>query len=155
MGQVHILQQRLAELAETCAAPHEAHVIDLSVGTHRGRSSIQVFIDAEQGVSSDLCSAISREFSQHLDMLDIMKGSYDLVVSSPGIDRPLKYPWQYKKHVGRKLKVLVLSVDGDTEIRGILEEATDGQVRLLLDKSEERKTLAFSDIREATVLAPW
>ncbi len=155
MGQVQILHQRLAELAEASAAPHAAHVIDVSVGTHRGRSSIRVFIDAEEGVTSDLCSAVSRELAQHLDTLDIMKGSYDLVVSSPGIDRPLKYPWQYKKHIGRKLKVLLPSGETQMEIRGKLEEAGDQHIRLVLDKSEERKTLAFADIAEAIVLAPW
>lgn len=155
MGQVQILQQQLAELAETCAASHAAHVIDLSVGTHRGRSSIQVFIDAVQGVSSDLCSAVSRELGQRLDTLNIMKGSYDLVVSSPGINRPLKYPWQYTKHIGRKMKLLTASGEATMELRGTLEEADDRHIRLVLDKSEERKTLAFTEIIEATVLAPW
>ncbi|MBI5474160.1 MAG: ribosome maturation factor RimP [Ignavibacteriae bacterium] len=139
----------LSEL-EAIATRQGAHVIDTSIRGSKNRSIIEIFVDAEGSVTSELCSEISRDAAKLFEERDIITGAYDLVVSSPGIDRPLKFPWQYKKHVGRKLSVTLTS-EGKNE--GKLVAADEDEITLDVGGAQMR--IRFDAIREATVKAPW
>ncbi len=51
---------------------------------------LRLIIDKQDGVSLDDCAAVSREISQLLDIEDFIDQAYNLEVSSPGLNRPLK-----------------------------------------------------------------
>lgn len=71
-----------------------------------GREAIlRLFIDKEGGVTLDDCADFSRELSLVLDVEDIIPCEYNLEVSSPGLDRPLKTPADYERFKGRLVKV--------------------------------------------------
>ena len=53
---------------------------------------LRVFIDKEGGVDLDDCQDLSRKLEELLDAQDLIKTSYILEVSSPGLDRELKKP---------------------------------------------------------------
>ena len=48
---------------------------------------------------------MSRALSAALDVEDPLEGSYDLEVSSPGLDRPLRTPEHFQKYAGEKVRV--------------------------------------------------
>ena len=61
-----------------------------------------------------------------LDLEDVASGPYDLEVSSPGVERPLKRPRDFQRHTGEKVKVRsVEPVDGSTTHVGMLERADE------------------------------
>lgn len=71
-----------------------------------GREALlRLFIDKEGGVSLDDCADFSRELSMLLDIEDFIPCEYNLEVSSPGLDRPLKTEADYTRFVGRLVKV--------------------------------------------------
>lgn len=47
---------------------------------------LKVFVDKPGGITIDDCAQISKKLSVHLDVLDVLKGSYRLEVSSPGAE---------------------------------------------------------------------
>ncbi len=47
---------------------------------------LKVFVDRPGGITIDDCAQISKKLSVHLDVLDLIKGSYRLEVSSPGAE---------------------------------------------------------------------
>ena len=51
---------------------------------------LRVFIDKPGGGNLDDCADLSRELSVQLDVEDCIPGRYNLEVSSPGRNRPLK-----------------------------------------------------------------
>lgn len=51
---------------------------------------LTVYIDKDGGVTIDDCERVSRALEKILDEKDPVPGAYTLVVSSPGLDRPLK-----------------------------------------------------------------
>jgi len=57
------------------------------------------------GVSLDDCANFSRIVSAALDVEDPVDGAYELVVSSPGLDRPLRTPAHYQKYAGKRVRV--------------------------------------------------
>ena len=48
---------------------------------------LRLFIDKQGGVNLDDCAEVSREFSEILDVEDVIPGHYSLEVSSPGLNR--------------------------------------------------------------------
>ena len=77
------------------AKQHGAEVIDLVVRGDRMHRVIELFVDSEGGVTLDLCQEISKSLVQEIEKNKTLAGTYRLDVSSPGLDRPLKFPWQY------------------------------------------------------------
>ncbi|HTS00276.1 MAG TPA: hypothetical protein VML00_11015 [Bacteroidota bacterium] len=140
---------------EECAARLSAHLIDLVVRGAHGSTIVELFIDAEEGVTTELCSAVSREASLLIDARGWIRGAYRLDVSSPGIARPLKFPWQYRKHVGRTLLCTQRTGDGETSRTGRLLSVTPSAVLIEAAKGEAPVEIPFHSLVQAVVKSPW
>ena len=71
-----------------------------------GTPTLIVYIDKEGGVSLDDCEKIHRLIDEPLDELDPTAGAaYNLNVSSPGLDRPLKIERDYIKNIGKSIDI--------------------------------------------------
>ena len=88
---------------------------------------LRVFIDKEGGVDLDDCQDLSRKLEELLDAQDIIKTSYILEVSSPGLDRELKKPRDFQREMGKDIDVsLFAPLDGKKVVTGPLR-AYDGE----------------------------
>jgi ribosome maturation factor RimP len=150
-----VANEEMRGAIEACAERKGAHLIDLVVRGSRGRAVVEVFIDAETGVTSDVCSEVSREIADAIDQAAWVTGSYRLDVSSPGIDRPLRFPWQYRKHVGRKLSVAWSTAEGTRQITGTLVSADDARIAIDPGKGQAGVTIEFDALTEGIVTTPW
>lgn len=83
--------------------------------------NLTVVIDKEGGVTINDCEALHNAIDAPLDELDPIQGSYTLNVSSPGLDRPLKLDWDYKRNLGKKISVrLYKPLEGKKNYEGVL-----------------------------------
>ncbi len=127
----------------------------VDVDQKQGSKKIAVFIDGDNGVDIVACKNLSRQLSEKLDEMDYSEMPYYLEVSSPGIDRPLKFKRQYDKNVGRELEV---RLNGNNTLTGKLENVTDSGITLLLKdkksgyKKVVSKEISYSEIAESMVL---
>ena len=88
---------------------------------------LRVFIDKEGGVDLDDCQDLSRRLEGLLDAQDLIKTSYILEVSSPGLDRELKKPRDFQREMGKDIDVsLFAPLDGKKVVTGPLS-AYDGE----------------------------
>jgi len=86
---------------------------------------------AEECVSVEDCSRVSRDLSALLDVEDFVPVAYTLEVSSPGLDRPLRGRTDFERFSGRRAKVVMReAVDGQTFLRGRLA-GVDADVALI------------------------
>jgi ribosome maturation factor RimP len=90
----------------------------------RPANKIVVFLDSMKGVTLDECMAVSRYLERKLDR---NLEDFELEVSSPGLDRPLKLPVQFEKNTGRMLDVV--KYDG-IKVTGKLKGLSGGVVML-------------------------
>lgn len=102
--------QAVAEAIEAVAMPViEAHgltLVDVDVRGGGRRMAVRFFIDKPGGVSIDDCQWFSEEVGDLLDVANVVvPGSYDLEVSSPGLDRELKKDRELRWAVGRRVRV--------------------------------------------------
>ncbi len=149
------IDPQLRQAVEDSAERKGAHVIDLVVRGERGTRVVEVFIDTLQGVTSELCSDVSREVAGAIEAGGLVDGAYRLNISSPGIERPLQYSWQYPKHVGRLLQVSVRGENGVEKRTGRLLSADDAGIAIDRGGGHGVETIPFGVILEAVVKAPW
>lgn len=87
---------------------------------------LRIYIDKPGGVTIDECGEVSGELGEKLDEEDIIKGSYFLEVSSPGVERPLKTKKDIEANVGKNIFVtLYVHIDGEKEYEGLLKDFKD------------------------------
>ena len=147
------LATQIRALADEAAASRDAYVLDVSVRGHQGSRTVEVFVDAETGITVEQLTSLSRELGFLLDTDDIVKGRYQLNVSSPGAERPLTDPRQYRKHTGRILTVTTGSKEQGASRTGELKAVHDDRFELEVDGQSE--SIAFDDVLEARVQLPW
>ena len=95
----------IKELLEPILIQNDIELFDIEVKGLGGRGVLRVFIDKKEGVTIDDCTKISRELGTLLDVHDVIPGSYNLEVSSPGLTRPLKKPGDYLRFKGKTVKI--------------------------------------------------
>lgn len=123
----------------------------VEVKLSEGDKKAVIYVDGDEGIAIDECASISRKVSTHLEEKDIIPESFILEVSSPGLSRPLQLKRQYKKNVGKNLKVINLE---DKEFEGKLVYVDEEKIVLLqVDKKDEKHhEIFFSQIKEAKIL---
>lgn len=122
---------------------------DLEVGRMKGKILLRVYIDREGGVTIDNCEAVSREIEAMLDVEDPIPTSYVLEVSSPGLDRPLKKPKDFKRFSGKKVRLVTREpIEKQNFFVGEIELATDDAVVLLLPR-DRKIAIPYDNISRA------
>jgi ribosome maturation factor RimP len=150
-----MIPDQLRKGIEESVARAGAQVIDLIIRGEKGTRVVEVFVDSEGGVTSDLCSTISKDVSKAIEESDLLQGAYRLDISSPGIDRPLRFPWQYRKHIGRALQVKSRGGDEAETIAGVLLAVEEDVIVIQPGKKDPGRRILFRDVLEARVKAPW
>jgi ribosome maturation factor RimP len=148
--------------ADTLLAPIRDHVtglgfelVDLRRAGTLQRPILQVRVDRPesrpgQGVTADDCAAISRSLERFLESRAMVGPRYVLEVSSPGFERPLRWPEHWRRFVGRQARVRAATVPGRHRVE-ILAVPDDEHVVLRYEDGSEI-TMAFDAIREATLV---
>jgi ribosome maturation factor RimP len=148
------LAAQIRQLAESKLVNPALFVVDVVISTRQGPGKVMVFLDGDNGVSIDDCADLSREIGKELDENGWIENNYTLEVSTAGIDQPLKMVRQYKKNVGRKMKVKLK----EKTIEGRLSEVHDDKILLIEEigsgkKKEERiHEIAFAEIEKTLVM---
>jgi ribosome maturation factor RimP len=137
MGRKDDILEKVRRLAAPLAAQEGLELVDVEMGGGGGRQTLRLYIDKAGGVSLDDCTAVSRAVSTALDVEDFIQGTYDLEVSSPGLDRSLRTPEHFRKFVGNKVRVKTFGPVPECENRktfvGILRDYEDDSVVVDVD----------------------
>lgn len=139
---------RVEELARPLADQLGLELVEVEYKS--GGDYLRVFIDRPGGAASmEDCSRLSRSLSAELDASDPIPHSYNLEVSSPGLDRPLKSQNDYLRHAGKLARlVLAQPLDGQPVLTGFIGELQNGMLRVGLREGES-VWLPLAQIRKA------
>jgi ribosome maturation factor RimP len=149
---MHEVGDRLRELCRGGVEALGFELVDVELAGG-GRSPIlRVYIDSPEGITVDDCADVSRQLSAIFDVEDPLPSSYTLEVSSPGLDRPLVKPEDFRKRLGSTVKLKLRRPDetGRRNFTGSLMEATDDGVVVEVDK--ERFSLPYAAIERARLV---
>jgi ribosome maturation factor RimP len=99
-----------------------------------------------------LLTEISRDLSSALDVADVIPHRYQLEVSSPGLDRPLRSLRDFERALGQLAKVHLRrpTADGQRVLRGPIAGVADGSIEVLVDGRPTRAP--FDDVERAHLI---
>lgn len=118
----------------------------------QGRYSLlRVYIDSSAGITVDDCGKASRQISAVLDVEDPIQGSYNLEVSSPGLERPLYQLDHYQQYIGSTIKIKLRTPhEGQRNFQGVLRSADGSEIIILIEEREV--VLPLASIEKANLL---
>jgi ribosome maturation factor RimP len=119
-----------------------------------GGTIIRLYIDKQNGgITLDECADFHRMAMAVIDASGVLvPGDYELEVSSPGINRPLKKREAFAKYAGKKVRIVMKEkVGNDKVFAGILNGINADAVLLSVNGNEI--SLDFNNIKKANVEA--
>ncbi|SKB70270.1 ribosome assembly cofactor RimP [Daejeonella lutea] len=148
------IEKRVIELVEEKIADRpDLFLVDVQMS---GGGVLSILVDGDKGVAITDCVAISRHVGFHLEEENTIEQAYNLEVSSPGLDTPLKSLRQYQKNINRSLSV---KLSDGTKREGKLISADDSGITIEENIKEKGKkavlvqnAIPFNDITETKVL---
>ena len=113
-------------------------LVDVQVSPGVKRNQITILVDTIAGVTIEECALLSRKLSFVMEEEVWIEGAYNLEVSSPGVDAPLKFGWQFEKNLGRTVKVWKRQSE---TLEGELKGYSDVDVEILPEKTVKHKKI--------------
>ena len=141
----------IKEIVEEKIEGSEIFLVDITVS--KG-NSVHVFVDSNQGLPIKTCGEISRFIESKLDR---EQEDYDMEVSSPGLDKPLKVHQQYVKNIGKHVKVGTQEFEKKGMLKSVSEEAIILEVEEKIDKKKKATIkkeieINFKDIKSTKIV---
>ncbi len=134
---------RVNELLEPLIAAQGFALVDTEYAQAGKRAVLRLFVDKPGGITLDDCAAISNMAGELLDVHEVIRHSYTLEVSSPGLTRPLKKVEDYQRFAGRLVRLSRRhSTGGVDTLRGTLLGLQEGMVLLEVDSQVQRLPLS-------------
>lgn len=131
--------QAILERLEQGAAQEGVDIVSVEVVGMKDHPVVRVRIDNLDESPIDMDQVVSHTpwVSQVVEDLDPFVDGYELEVSSPGLDRPLRKTHDFERFAGQRVEVSLTSmVDGRMKGTGLLRGAEDGRITVELDGKE-------------------
>jgi ribosome maturation factor RimP len=150
------VREEVRQLAESLAAEDGFELVDVELLVQGRRRTVRVLLDRPGGINVGDCARFSRRLSDCLDMNQTVPGTYQLEVSSPGIERPLRSLEACRRFVGQRAAVeRYAALEGRRHFEGELLPAADDRVGLKMEDGLE-VWFEWAEVRSAhLVVDPW
>jgi ribosome maturation factor RimP len=148
--------EKVRAAVEEVIANSPLFLVDVAIRGRSGSQVVEIFIDSDEALDVEELARVNREVGFLLDTEEVFTDRYSLNVSSPGVDRPLGQPRQYKKNVGRTLQVSYLTENQESEksVIGLLTASDERAIELKLPDGDSLR-LPYENIKVAKVKLPW
>ncbi|MFQ5328919.1 MAG: ribosome maturation factor RimP [Thermodesulfobacteriota bacterium] len=143
----------IIESVEALAAPVAydlaLELLEVEFQREHGGWVLRLYIDKDGGVNLNDCQKMSRELGFILDVKDAIDVSYNLEVSSPGLDRPLTREKDFVRYIGEMVRIKVEeAIDGRKNFSGRLKGIEDGKV-IVAGSEECEWQIEMANIKKA------
>jgi ribosome maturation factor RimP len=147
-------QNAVRAAAESVLSSLGLELVDVEVvGAGRART-LRLTVDRDGGIDLDTLAEANRPVLEALDAVEALTGPYTLEMSSPGLERPLRRPAEFRRFVGTTISVKSHElVAGVRRHRGLLAEADDTGIGLEVDGEQRR--FSYDAIASARTVFEW
>ena len=149
------VREEVRLLAQPLAEESGVELVDVEFGAYGSRRVVRVLLDKPGGVTIADCAAFSRRLSDCLEMNQTVPGRYDLEVSSPGVDRPLRTLDAMLRFAGQRASIALREPrEGRRNFEGELLAPEDGRAGLRTE--EGTYWFEWAEVKSARLVAdPW
>jgi ribosome maturation factor RimP len=104
---------------------YELYSLDQSGQSGR---TLRISIDHNEPITIEDCARVSRIAGPLLDRANLIEGHYELEVSSPGAERPLRSQNDYARFNGKRVNIRYRSGESETVVEGQLIAVDDAGI---------------------------
>ena len=123
---------------------------DLNIANYPVISRVEVFIVSDYEIDVDLTSRLNKQLQRLLENMGIEKGSYEMIVSSPGIERKLKTNRHFELALGELVKIKLFEpIKGNYVLEGYIRSVSEQEIKLIIDSKDI--VINFSNIKNAKI----
>ena len=123
---------------------------DLNIANYPAISRVEVFIVSDYEIDVDLTSRLNKQLQRLLENMGIEKGSYEMIVSSPGIERKLKTNRHFELALGELVKIKLFEpIKGNYVLEGYVSSVSEQEIKLIINS--EDIVINFSNIKNAKI----
>lgn len=147
---MQLLEKKIVNITKEVTDQNGLLLVDFLFRGFHNSTVIEVYIDGEKSVSVEDCAKISREINEKIEAENLIESAYRLEVSSPGVDKPLKFLQQFIKHINRNFDLQLAEEQGT--IKKVIGKllSIDGENLVFLIQKEE-VPVPFNTIKKAKV----
>lgn len=145
-------EDRLIEALEPLASEHGLDLVTVEVAGTRKRPILRVFLDTPAGgITLDELVDAQEWVDATIEEVDPFIESYDLEVSSPGIDRPLRKRTDFDRFAGEMTVIYLKPGAPHSKYTGI-SHGLDGDELVLEMEDGTMERIAFDRIKRAHII---
>lgn len=145
-------ESQVREIAKRVASSEGLELVDAVWKGGLKQGILQIYIDKPGGVTHGDCETVSRQLSTIFDVEDFFPHSYSLEVSSPGLDRKLFKPSDFKRFAGRKATFRLKNpFEGSKQFAARIRGFENGKVELEI-KNGPKAAFTLEDIEQARLV---
>jgi len=142
------LRRTLRDILSPVAQNLELYISGIEFNTNPQGLSVTIYLDGDSGVGIDKCSAFTRNASPILDVEDPIASAYNLEVSSPGYNRLIELPKDFKRFETFKIRVKL--TDKKKKIDGVL--ISSNEESFVLKSDVNPRTILYQDCSSVRLL---
>jgi ribosome maturation factor RimP len=141
--------QQFENLATPIVEEEKMEIWAADLRQESGRWILRLMLEREGGASLDDLTRVHRQLSDLLDVHDLVPWRYTLEVSTPGVNRPLLRPEQYRRYLGQRVRIQTRSMQsGRRMFVGLLDQVEDNRV-CIIDVDVGQVWIPLDDVRKA------
>ena len=122
----------------------------LDVFDNRSDGSLRIVIDAEKPISISMTAEITKALRDSEEIQSYFIDGCRIEVSSPGMSAGLEHSFQYRKNIGRKLKLIINSGEKQKSLKAVLKDVEKDSI--IVQLNDKIKQIDFADIVKAKVM---
>lgn len=157
------IEAKVRAMAQEVALRSGYDLIDVEYRREPSGWTLRLFIDKPGGVNLEDCQRLSQELTALLDVEDPIPHKYNLEVSSPGLDRPLRRGRDFEAARGKRIKAVTREpIEGRRNFTGRLRDIRtaadpDGAGVLVLDDegSGAQQSIPIDTLVRARLVYEW
>ena len=145
-----VSEKEILEAFDLYLREENLELYDLNIVNYPSISRVEIFIVSDNDIDIDITSRLNKQFQRLLENMGIEKGSYGMIVSSPGIERKLKTNRHFELAQGELVKIKLFEpIDGQYVLEGYIDSSNEQNIKLIVNSVEV--LINFSNIKSAKI----
>lgn len=154
MGREVSTIKRLEKIILPVLSEYNYQLVDIEIIRGRNRAILRIYIDKMGGITVDDLAEFNNRIGDSIDAEGIFDHSYTLEISSPGLNRRIRYPVDFNLYAGKEIKIKThKKVEGSNQISGILLGMRGEDVAV--QKDERTILISLDNIDHANLIYNW
>ena len=133
-GSMELDKNDIISLVSDYLIQEDLELYDINIVNFPSVSKIEVYVYSTTNLEYKTIERLNHQIQRLLEEVNLEKGSYELIVSSPGLERLLKTKRHYEISLDENIKVkLIVPISNEYTLQGTLINIENENIQLLVE----------------------